>query len=464
LTGAVGRSQIEALRSSLRGPVIAEGDAGYEQARRLFNAMIDKHPAAIARCRDVGDVTASVRFGREHHLDVAIRGGGHNGPGLGSVEGGLVIDLSLMNGVRIDPDARIGQVAGGCLTGDLDHAAQALGLATPTGIVSTTGIGGLALGGGHGYLTRKYGLTIDNLLSADLVLADGRFVTASPRKNPDLFWAIRGGGGNFGVVTGFSFRLHPVGTVAAGPTIWPLEDAPEVLRFYRDFIHRSPLELNGWCGLHTIPPSPLFPSELHGKKVCMIVWCYLGPLKQAERLLAPFRKIGSLALFGVQEMPYSVLQTLFDGFYAPGLNWYWKTDFVKELSDEAIRRHLEFGRRLPTLHSTMHLYPIDGAPSRVSKRATAWSYRDARWTQVIVGVDPEPSSAQRARTWATEYWNSLHPYSMGGGYVNMMMEEGPDRIRAAYGENYSRVATIKRKYDPMNFFHINQNIPPAARR
>lgn len=442
----------------LRGPVIAEGDAGYDGARQLFNAMIDKHPAAIARCRDVGDVITSVRFAHEHHLDVAVRCGGHSGPGLASVEGGLVIDLSPMNGVRIDPAARIAQVAGGCLTGDLDHAAYALGLATPTGIVSTTGIGGLTLGGGHGYLTRKYGLTIDNLLSADLVLADGRFVTASPKKNPDLFWAIRGGGGNFGVATAFSFRLHPVGTVAAGPTIWPLDDAPEVLRFYRDFIRRAPPELNGWCGFHTIPPSPLFPPELHMKKMCMIVWCYLGKLKQAERLLAPLRKVGSLAHFGVQEIPYTVLQTLFDGFYTPGLHWYWKTDFVKELNDEAILRHLEFARRLPTLHSTMHLYPIDGAASRVGKRASAWSYRDARWTQVIVGVDQDPANAQRARGWATEYWNALHPYSMQGGYVNMMMEEGPARIRASYRENFPRLASIKRKYDPTNFFHVNQNI------
>jgi hypothetical protein len=462
LTGGLGHSQIAALRSGLRGPVMAEGDAGYDDARRLYNAMIDKHPAVIARCRDVADVITSVRFGREHHLDVAIRGGGHNGPGLGSVDGGLVIDLSLMNGVRIDPATRSAQVGGGSVQGDLDHAAHAFGLATPTGIISTTGIGGLTLGGGHGYLTRKYGLAIDNLLSADMVLADGRFVTASARKNPDLFWAIRGGGGNFGVVTSLAFRLHPVSTVAAGPTIWPLEDAEVVLRFYRDFIHRAPVELTGFFSFHTIPPVPLFPQELHMKKVCMIVWCYLGTLKQAERLLAPVRKVGSLALFGVQQMPYPVLQSLFDGLYPPGLYWYWKSDFVEELSDEAIRRHIEFAGKLPTLHSTMHLYPIDGAPSRVGKRATAWSYRDARWNQMILAVDPDPANAQRAKVWASDYWNALHPYSMGGGYVNMLMEEGPDRIRASYGENYPRVASIKRKYDPTNFFHVNQNITPAA--
>ncbi len=244
--------------------------------------------------------------------------------------------------------------------------------------------------------------------------------------------------------------------------IWPLEDAEAVLRLYREFIGRAPRELNGWFGFHTIPPSPLFPRELHMRKMCFIMWCYLGRLTPAERLLAPFRKVGSLAFSGVQELPYPALQSLFDGFYAPGLQWYWKTDFVREISDSAIAQHIEYARRLPTLHSTMHLYPIDGAPSRVPKHATAWSYREARWTQVIVGVDPESAAAQRAKEWAQEYWQALHPYSMGGGYVNMMMEEGQERVRAAYRDNYPRVAAIKKKYDPSNFFHVNQNIRPAA--
>jgi FAD/FMN-containing dehydrogenase len=450
------------LRSSLRGSLLIEGDVGYEEGRKLFNAMIDKHPAAIARCRDVTDVITAVKFGRELGLEVAVRSGGHNGPGFGSVDGGLVIDLSLMRGVRVDPSNRTAQVAGGSLQGDLDHAGYAFGLATPTGIISTTGIGGLTLGGGHGYLTRKYGLAIDNLLAADVVLANGKFVTASPTKNSDLFWAIRGGGGNFGVITSFAFRLHPVSTVVAGPTLWHLEDAGKVLRFYREFIRRAPVELNGFFSFHIIPPSPLFPAELHWKKMCMIVWCYLGDLRHAEKLLAPFRKIGSMALFGLQPLPYPTLQSLFDGLFAPGLHWYWKTDFVKEISDEAVERHLQYAALLPTLHSMMHLYPIDGAVSRVSKRATAWSYRDARWTQVIVGVDPDPARAQQAKAWAQAYWDALHPFSMGGGYVNMMMEEGQDRIRASYRDNYPRVASLKRKYDPTNFFHVNQNIVPTG--
>lgn len=449
------------LRTNLRGPLITPSDPEYEGVRKLYNGMIDKKPAMIARCRDVADVISAVKFAHRHGLDVAIRGGGHNGGGLGSVDKGLVVDLSLMRGVRIDPVSATAQVEGGCVQGDFDHAAHAFGLATPSGFISTTGVGGLTLGGGIGYLTRKYGLTIDNLLAVDIVLADGSFITASDDRNEDLFWAVRGGGGNFGVVTSFTFQLHPVSTVVAGPTLWPIDQADEVLRFYREFIQRAPEELNGFFAFLTVPPAPPFPEELHRKKMCGIVWCYAGQLEHAEKLLAPVRKVGSLALYGVHSLPYPVLQSVFDALYPPGLQWYWRADFVKELSDEAIERHCEHGSRLPTMHSTMHLYPIDGAASRVGEHETAWAYRDARWAEVIVGVDPDPTNAKLIKDWTVSYWEALHPYSMGGAYVNFMMDEGQERVRATYRENYDRLAAIKRKYDPDNFFHVNQNIKPA---
>ena len=453
---------VESLRSRLRGPVTARGSPDYDENRKLYNAMIDKKPAAIARCRDVADVITAVKFGHEQGLDVAVRSGGHNGGGLGSVDDGLMIDLSLMRGVRVDPDSRTAQVAGGCQLGDLDHAAHAFGLATPAGIISTTGVGGLTLGGGVGYLTRKYGLSIDNLLEVDVVLADGSFVKASIDQNKDLFWSVRGGGGNFGVVTSFTFQLHLVSTVVGGPTLWPIDDAGEVLGFYREFIGKAPEELNGLFAFLTVPPAEPFPEELHRKKMCGVVWCYTGPAEEVERLLAPVRKVGNLAFYGVQPMPYPVLQSAFDALYPPGLQWYWRGDFVKELSDEAIEHHAVHGSRLPTMHSIMFLYPIDGAASRVGKDDTPWAYRDGRWAQVIIGVDPDPANAKLIMEWTVAYWEALHPYSMGGAYVNFMMDEGQERIRATYRENYDRLSAIKRRYDPANFFHVNQNIEPAG--
>ena len=449
------------LATPLRGELIQRGDPGYDDARRLYNGMIDRRPALIARSRDVADVISAVNFGREHGLDIAVRGGAHNGPGLGSVDDGLVIDLSPMQGVRVDPDARTAQVAGGALLGDLDHAAHAFGLATPAGIISTTGVGGLTLGGGLGHLTRKHGLTIDNLLSADVVLADGSFVTASAEREEDLFWALRGGGGNFGVVTSFTYALHPVHTVVAGPMFWELEDAPEVMRAYREFLPQAPEELNGFFAFLTVPPAPPFPEHLHGRKVCGVVWCHTGAPEDLDGLLAPMRAVGSVLLYGVAPMPYPVIQSAFDALYPAGDQWYWRADHVKELPDESIERHLEFARALPTPQSTMHLYPIDGAVQRVGASETAWSYRDATWAEVIVGVDPDPARAGELRDWTVAYWEAVHPYSMGGAYVNMMMEEGDDRVRAAYGDNYDRLARVKAAYDPANLFHVNQNIRPA---
>ncbi|HEU5243002.1 MAG TPA: FAD-binding oxidoreductase, partial [Gaiellaceae bacterium] len=406
------------------GQVIRPADPGFDEGRAVFNAMIDRRPALIARCSSPDDVATALGFAREHDLPVAVRGGGHSGGGFGVVDDGLVIDLSLLKTIEIEEDARMVRVGGGCTWGEVDRATHELGLATPSGIISTTGVGGLTLGGGHGYLTRKYGLTIDNLLEAEVVLANGELVRTSEDENPDLFWALRGGGGNFGVVTSFRFRLHAVKTVVAGPVLWPIESTDEVMRWYREFLPNAPRDLYGWLGLHTVPPAPLFPEELHLRRVAFAVFCHLGPAEQAEEALAPVREFGPPLFYGVQELPYPTLQSVFDELYCPGLQWYWRHDFVRELSDEAIERHVEFGRRRPTLHSTMHLYPVDGAAHDVGVDETAFRYRDALWSQVIVGVDPDPARAEELRSFAVDYWEALHPYSAGGGYVNMMMDEG----------------------------------------
>jgi len=455
-------NRVQNLRSSLRGQLLQPGDDGYEAARKVYNAMIDRRPRLIARCVDVADVIACVNFARDNQVLLAVRGGGHNGAGLGTCDDGLVIDLSRMRGVRVDAAARAVRVEGGCTWGDVDHATGAFGLAAPSGMISTTGVGGLTLGGGLGYLTRKFGLTIDNLLSADMVLADGRFVTVSADENADLFWAIRGGGGNFGVVTSFLFRLHPVGMVHAGPMLWTLEQAPDLMRFHADFIRRAPEDLNGFFAYMTVPPGPPFPENLHNKKMCGIVWCHVGPDGKADEQLNPVRKFAKPAFEFVGPMPFPALQRFFDPLYPPGLQWYWRADFVNELKDEAIRKHAEFASRLPTMLSMMHLYPIDGAAHRVAPGETAFSYRDADWAEVIVGVDPDPANKERITAWTKEYWDVLHPFSAGGAYVNFMMDEGEDRIRATYRDNYDRLAAIKRRYDPGNLFRVNQNIRPQA--
>jgi FAD/FMN-containing dehydrogenase len=453
---------IEDLGTSLRGQIISRGDEGYEEARQVYNGMIDKKPALIVRCTDVADVISAVNYARQNGLTLAVRGGGHNGGGLGSCDDGLVIDLSGMKGVRVDPTALTVRVAGGCTWGEVDHATHPFGLATPSGIISTTGVGGLTLGGGIGHLTRKCGLSIDNLLAVDMVLADGRFVTANETENSDLFWAVRGGGGNFGVVTSFQFKLHPISTIIGGPTLWELDQTEAVLTWYRDFIVQAPEDLNGFFAFLIVPPGPPFPEHLHLKKMCGCVWCYAGPADQAEDVFAPIRNFGPPALYGIQDMPYPALQSAFDALYPPGLQWYWRADFVNELSDEAIAQHVKHGSQLPTMHSTMHLYPIDGAAHRVGKNETAFSYRDTTWAEVIVGVDPDPANAEAIKKWTIDYWEALHSYSAGGAYVNFMMDEGQERVKATYRDNYERLALIKQKYDPDNLFRVNQNIKPAT--
>ena len=452
---------IAPLKSSFRGELIEQSDASYDTARKVYNGMIDRRPRLIARCADVADVIAAVNFGRENNLVVSIRGGGHNFAGLGVCDDGLVIDLSRMNYVRVDPKKRTVLAGGGAVWGDVDHATHAFGLAVPSGIVATTGVGGLTLGGGIGHLTRQCGLTIDNLLSVDVVLADGRFVTANAKDNPDLFWAVRGGGGNFGVVTSFLFKAHPIHTNYAGPMLWPMEDAADILHWYRDFITKAPNVLNGFFAFLTVPPGPPFPDHLHNRKMCGIVWCYTGPLKNAERVFNPIRKFKKPALDFVGPIPHPTLQSMFDALYPPGLQWYLKADFVRELKDEAIALHAKHGAMLPSMHSTMHLYPINGKASGVKNTATPWSYRDAVWAAVMAGVDPDPANNEKISKWAKDYWTATHPYSAGGAYINFLMDEGEDRIRATYGKNYDRLAKIKKRYDPTNFFRVNQNIKPA---
>ncbi len=452
---------VDQLKISFRGELVQPTDSAYESARKVYNGMIDKRPRLIARCVDVADVMAAVGFGRENGLLTAIRGGGHNGAGLGTCDDGLVIDLSRMKGVRVNPAARTVRAEAGCVWGDVDHATHAFGMATPCGFISTTGVAGLTLGGGIGYLTRKFGLTIDNLLSVDMVLADGSFVTANSEENPDLFWAVRGGGGNFGVVTSFEFRLHPVNMVQFGPTFWPLDEAANVLRAYRHFIKEAPEEVSGFFAFLVIPPSPMFPEHLHKKKVCGVVWCCTGSAEQVEESLKPMRTLGTALLHHVGPAPFPAVQSLFDPLFVPGLQWYWRADNFTELTDEAIARHVEHGSKLPTMLSTMHLYPVNGAAQRVGKNDTAYSFREALFAEVIVGVDPDPANGEKITAWCKDYWEALHPYSAGGAYVNFMMEEGQDRVRATYRDNYDRLAAVKKKYDPKNFFRVNQNIRPA---
>ncbi len=457
-------SDIQLLRAQLRGVLIAQDDPAYDEARKLYNGMIDKHPLLIARCVDVADVVAAVNFGRDHGLLVAIRGGGHNGPGLGSCDDGIVIDLSLMKSIRVNPTTRSVRVDAGCTSGDVDHATHQFGLAVPFGIVSTTGVAGLTLGGGTGYLTRKYGLTVDNLLEADVVLADGSFVTASPNQHPDLFWALRGGGGNFGVVTSFLFQAHPVSTVYAGPIFWEARHAREVMRAYREFLPTAPEELGAFVGLKTVPSVDPFPRDYWGRRACAVIGSYNGPIEDGAQLMGGFLESLPPPIFNwMGAMPFPSMQALFDPFFPKGLQWYWKGDFVKSLTDEAIDVHIAQAASAPSDLSLMHLYPIDGAVHRVRPDATAWTTRDAQFSMVIVGVDPDPNTAEALKSWGRRYWSAVHPFNMEGAYVNFMMDdEARGRVQASYGDNYARLAAIKAVYDPGNLFRVNQNIRPQA--
>lgn len=448
------------FNSKIRGQIILPNDAAYADACKVYNGMIGKNPGMIVKCVDVADVISCINFGRENNLLIAVRGGGHNGGGLGICDDGLVIDLSGIKYVRVDADAKTVRVGGGNTWGEVDHATYPFGLAVPAGIISTTGVGGLTLGGGVGYLSRKYGLSIDSLLEADMVLADGSFVTVNDSENSDLFWAIRGGGGNFGIVTSFKFQGHPVKNVYGGPTLWPIEKTKEIMAWYDEFLKNAPDDLNGFFA-ELIIPGPPFPEALHHKKFCGIVWCYTGDMDKAEELFKPVLDMDPVFQH-LGEMPYPAIQKLFDGLFPPGLQWYWRADFFNE-SDEVIReKHLEFGQKIPTPLSQMHLYPISGAAAKVANDETAWAYRDAKYAGVIVGVDPDPANADKIIKWCKDYWEALHPYSCGGAYLNFIMNEGQERIKASYKGNYERLSKIKKKYDPDNLFRVNQNILPEG--
>src|ERR1700741_1532514 len=453
---------ISKLKGDLGGRVILPEDQDYNEARKVYNGMIDKHPKLIVRCVNAADVRLAVEFARENDLVAAVRGGGHNGAGLATCDDGMVIDLSQMKGVRFDPSLSTIRAEPGCTQGDVNHLGQSFGFAVPAGVVARTGIAGLTLGGGTGYLTRKYGLTIDNLLEADVVLADGRIVTANNSENEDLYWGLRGGGGNFGIVTSFLFQAHPVNMVYAGPVFWDLENARTVMQKYRDFLPGAPEELGAFVGLKTVPPVDPFPAEHKGKRACAIISCYNGPTEDGQAVMANLLGELPLPLFNwMGEMPYPALQSMFDPFFPKGLQWYWRGDFVKELTDEAIDVHIAQARKLPSALSLMHLYPIDGAVRRVGKGDTAWNTRDATWAMVIAGIDPNPQKAGEITRWTKSYWEAIHPYSADGGYVNFMMDDGDDsRLKATYGANYDRLAALKAKYDPTNFFRVNQNIRP----
>ncbi|MEO8664835.1 MAG: FAD-binding oxidoreductase [Ignavibacteria bacterium] len=457
-------NSIQEFKTSLRGVLIEPQDKEYEEARKVYNGMISKKPRMIVKCADVADVIRCVNFGRENHILLSIRSGGHNAGGLGICDDGLVIDLSMMKNTRVDPKSKTVIAGGGCTWGDIDHATHVFGLASPSGIISTTGVGGLSSGGGVGHLTRKCGLSIDNILEVDVVLADGSFVTANEKENTDLFWAVRGGGGNFGVITAFKFKLHPIDMLYAGPMLYELSESADVMKWYDELIRKAPEDLNGFFAFLTVPPGPPFPEHLHNKKMCGVVWAYSGPLDKAEEVFKPIRAFKTPALDFVGPIPQPALQSMFDALFVPGMQWYWRGDFVKDLSDEAIATHIKFGEKLPSMHSTMHLYPINGAASKIGQNETPWNYRDATYAMVMVGVDPDPANKDKITKWTKDYWEAMHPHSAAGGYVNFMMEESEDRVKATYGKNYDRLVTIKNKYDPDNLFRVNQNIRPTVKK
>ena len=450
------------LKSHLNAQTIVAGDADYDEARKIYNGMIDKHPGIIVKCTSAEEVSQAVRVARDHKLEVAIRSGGHNGAGLALVDGGMVIDLSALNHIEIDPGKRQGRIGPGNTLSDVDAATHEHGLALPSGIIGTTGIGGITLGGGLGYLSRKGGLTIDNLLECEVVLASGEIVTANADSHSDLFWALRGGGGNFGVVTSFTFNLIPVRNVYAGPMFWPMEQAADAMKFYDAITKNASNDLYGFFAFLIVPPAEPFPEHLHNKNVCGVVWNYTGDMANAEEVFEPIRAFGPPILDFVSEIPMPALNGMFDALYPPGMQWYWRAHYIEEFSEGYIQKNIEFGKAIPTMHSTTHMYPIDGKVHEYSNGDTAWSNRDARWAQVIVGVDPEPAKAGEVTQWCKSYHEALTPFAMnGGGYVNFMMEVGDERVRSSYGGNYEKLARIKAKYDPDNFFHINQNIKPA---
>jgi FAD/FMN-containing dehydrogenase len=462
-SAAVATAPFEELAAAVRGDLITPADPGYDQARAVYNAMIDKHPAAIVRCRDTADVIACVRFAREHGVEIAVRGGGHSAGGLGVADDALVIDLSQMRSTTVDPENHTVRADPGCTWGDVDHATVAFGMATPSGFIASTGVAGLALGGGIGYLSRRFGLTVDNLLSADVVLADGTFVTTSEHSHPDLFWALRGGGGNFGVVTSFEFRLHPVGPqVIAGLIVHPFSAAKDVLHQYRRLVAQAPDELCCWAVMRKAPPLPFLPPEVHGTEVLVLALCHSGDLASGEKAAAPFRAIGKPIADVVGPAPFAGWQTAFDPLLTAGERNYWKSHDFVELSDGLIDVLLDAVRNLPTPQCEIFIGNLGGAINRVAADATAYPHRNVNFVMNVHTRWSVESEDKMCVAWGRAVYDATAPFATGGVYVNFMPNDEADRVRAgAYGVNFDRLAKIKAKYDPANLFRMNQNVAPA---
>jgi FAD/FMN-containing dehydrogenase len=455
------RRAVDELATSFGGTLIRPDDATYDEQRRIWNGSIDRRPGLIARCSGVADVIEAVRFAREHGQLAAVRSGRHSYPGLCVCDGGMVIDLGQMKGIRVDPEARTARAQAGVLLGDLDREAQVFGLAVPAGIVTHTGLAGLTLGGGIGWLERKHGLTIDQLLSVDVVTAEGELVRASEEENADLFWGVRGGGGNFGIVTEFEFRLNPVGpTVLAGPIVWAMEDSAKVLRFYREWISEVPDELTTIVTHRRVLPVPTVPEELHGKHVVVVGTCYAGPVEVGERVLKPLRELGSPLLDGCAPMPFTQHQAMLDPTFPHDWWYYIRSCNLAELTDEVIDVLVEYGLRIASPVTVFSIFHLGGAVARVGEDETAFGGRDAGHTVNVVGITTTGDGFEEEREWARGLWNALEPYHQNV-YVNFLMEEGEDRVRESYGATkYDRLKALKRKYDPGNFFRLNQNIAP----
>ncbi len=451
---------VDALRARVRGTVIEPDQAGYEQARRIYNAVHDRRPAMIVQATCAADVMAAVTFAREQELQLAVRGGAHSIAGFSTCDGGLVIDLAPMKGIRVDPARRRARAEPGVTWGDFNHATHAFGLATTGGIVSTTGISGLTLGGGMGHLARWCGLTCDNLVSADVVTADGTFLTCNAEQHPDLFWALRGGGGNFGVVTSFEYRLHPVSDILGGPTFYPLDG--DVVRGYVDLIGDAPDELNAILGFVLAPPLPFVPEQWHGKPVCVVSTCWSGPASDDDRIRERLGAIGPAVGQFVDRMPYPVINTLFDELLPFGLRHYWKGCFNRSLPDEAIDAHLSFGETLPSPETATLVFPIDGACHRVGAEETAFAYRDATFSVGLGATWHSPADDEANIAWTRAYYEAVQPSAMDGGYVNFSSDDDAGQIRANYRQNHARLVQVKRAYEPANVFRLNQNVSPDA--
>lgn len=459
----INHTKIETLKSNIRGEVLLPSDSGYDDARRIWNAMIDRHPAIIVRCAGVADVIKAVNFARGEGLVTAVRGGGHNIAGNAVCDGGLMIDLSLMTSVRVNPETHRAYVEPGATLGDFDHEAQQFGLATALGINSTTGVAGLTLGGGFGWLSRKYGMSVDNLISAEIVTADGKWVRASAKENSDLFWAIRGGGGNFGIVTLFEFQLHPVGPeVFGGLIVFPFDQARELLIKYRDFADKMPDELSVWVVLRQAPPLPFLPEAVHGKHVVAFAVFYAGDVRDGERAIEPLRSFGKSHGEHIGVQPYLDWQKAFDPLLTPGYRNYWKSHNFSELADGAVDSIIDYASKLPSPHSEIFIALLGGHTSQVSPDATAYAHRDTKFVLNVHGRWENPAEDETCISWARAFFESTTPYATGGVYVNFMTQEEDDRVAAAYGPGYDKLVQVKNKYDPENVFRLNQNIKPSV--